>query len=159
MDINLEQLEEFFIAATFSSWQPYWRYQKGKGKFGKQYELDQESEKQDMNFGNLQKSAEEQYEQNGEWTVHFHLNLLENLGEHDACCNNMEDRLLSTEQRQAGWTLMQSQEQEEQRYHIMEKEMLHFKFGVLTVHLLTLKFVESKDLYWRIELVRHSCTL
>ena len=68
--------------------------------------MDQESAKENMNFGNLQVSAEQQYEQNGEWTLPFNLNLLENLGEHDACCNNMEDTLLSTEQRQAGWTLM-----------------------------------------------------
>ena len=52
-----------------------------------------------MNFGNLQKSAEEQYNQNDEWTLPVHLNLLENLGERDACHNNLEDTLLSTDQR------------------------------------------------------------
>ena len=124
-----------------------------------------------MNFGNLQKSAEEQYNQNGEWTLPFHLNLLENLGGHDACHNNMEDTLLSTEQRQAGWTLMLVDSgafghccpvtfgkglQTSRTRRIIGAggatiphygKMLHFKFGVLMEQLLTLKFVESRDLY------------
>ena len=75
------------------SWQPFWRwYQKGKGKYGKQNQVEQETTKEEMNFGDLQASAEQQYEQNGEWTLPFYLNPLESrFGKEDACCNDMED--------------------------------------------------------------------
>ena len=60
-----------------------------------------------MNFGDFQASAEQQCEQNGEWTLTFYLNPLESrFVTGDACCNDMEDLLRTTEQRHAGWTLM-----------------------------------------------------
>ena len=66
---RLSSWQNFSSWKPFSSWQPFWKYPKGKGKYGKQYEVDQRSAKENMNFGDLPASAEQQYEENGEWTL------------------------------------------------------------------------------------------